>query len=103
MEMRRTGDHPSAAAGEKAESSIQGQFLHDIFGNPFRPVSINPAWLTSTVTNLAAAAYGERFLPSGELDHARLAVLADALEESGCDNADILNHLRGSGEHVRGC
>jgi hypothetical protein len=32
-----------------------------------------------------------------------MGVLADALEESGCDNADILGHLRGDGDHVRGC
>jgi hypothetical protein len=34
-------------------------------------------------------------------DH--LPILADALEEAGCTNADILNHLRGPGPHVRGC
>jgi hypothetical protein len=33
--------------------------------------------------------------PNGTLDHARLAVLSDALEEAGCDDADVLNHLRG--------
>jgi hypothetical protein len=77
--------------------------LRDIFGNPFRPVSINPAWLTPTVTDLATVAYEERALPSGELDPARLAVLADALEEAGCDNADLLSHLRSPGPHVRGC
>ena len=46
---------------------------------------------------LAHAAYEERIMPSGELDPARLAVLSDALEEAGCDNADILDHLRTSG------
>ncbi len=86
-----------------AESLEQSRLLRDIFGNPFRPLSINPVWLTPTVTNLAATAYEERALPSGELDNARLAVLADALEEVGYDNADILNHLRGPGPHVRGC
>jgi hypothetical protein len=55
------------------------------------------------VTSLATAAYDERILPSGELDPARLAVLSDALEEAGCDDPDILNHLRSSGPHVRGC
>jgi hypothetical protein len=55
------------------------------------------------VTNLAKAAYDERALPSGELDPVRLTVLADGLEEAGCTNADILNHLRGPGPHWRGC
>ena len=33
----------------------------------------------------------------------RLPVLADALQDAGCDNADILTHCRSGGEHVRGC
>ena len=52
---------------------------------------------------LAQAAYDERELPAGTLDTTRLAVLADALEEAGCVQADILGHLRGPGPHVRGC
>jgi hypothetical protein len=77
--------------------------LEDIVGNPFRPITINPAWLTSTVSNLATAAYEQRALPSGELDPARLAVLADALEERGCQEEGIPGHLRNSSPHVRGC
>jgi hypothetical protein len=77
--------------------------IRDLFGNPFRPVSFDPGWLTPTVVNLARAAYEERIIPSGELDIERLAVLSDALEEAGCDNEDILNHLRSPGPHVRGC
>jgi hypothetical protein len=42
-------------------------------------------------------------LPAGTLDSARLAVLTDALEEAGCDNADLLAHLHSNGPHVRGC
>jgi hypothetical protein len=55
------------------------------------------------VLNLAQAAYDERQLPSGQLDAPRLAIVADALEDAGCDNAEILGHLRGAGPHVRGC
>jgi hypothetical protein len=51
----------------------------------------------------AVACYQERELPSGHLDVTRLAVLADALEDAGCDNGDILQHCRGDGPHVRGC
>ena len=36
-------------------------------------------------------------------DFSRLPILADALEEAGCADADILGHLRGPGPHVRGC
>jgi hypothetical protein len=77
--------------------------LRDLFGNPFRPVSLAPAWLTPVVLKLAQAAYDNRLLASGLLDNSGLAILADALEEAGCDNADILSHLRGPGPHVRGC
>jgi hypothetical protein len=77
--------------------------LRSIFGNPFRPVALDAVWRTATVRGLAQAAYDDRTLPAGTLDPMRLAVLADALEEAGCVNAEILNHLRGPGEHVRGC
>ena len=55
------------------------------------------------MVGLAQAAYDERELPSGTLDATRLAVLADALEEAGCPDRTILDHLRGPGPHVRGC
>ena len=86
-----------------APFATQVAFVRDIFGNPFCPVSFDPAWRNSTVTALATAAYEERLLPSGHLEGDRLAILADALEDVGCDNADILSHLRGPGPHVRGC
>ncbi len=81
----------------------QVSLLRDLFGNPFRPVTVSPAWQTPQLVALAQAAYEERELPAGTLDPARLAVLADALEEAGCTDADILNHLGGPGPHVRGC
>jgi hypothetical protein len=77
--------------------------LRDIFGNPFHLVTLSPAWLTPQVIALAQAAYDHRELPAGTLDVARLAVLADALEEVGCTDPDILNHCRRPGVHVRGC
>jgi hypothetical protein len=89
--------------GASAETSAQRRIFRDIFGNPFRPLSINPSWLTPTVLNLTQPAYDERIMPAGDLDPHRLAVLSDALEEAGCDNDDILSHLRGPGPHVRGC
>jgi hypothetical protein len=73
-----------------------------IFGNPFRPVTFDDTWRTPLVASLATAAYEERSLPSGELDPARLSVLADALEEIGA-NEELVTHLRSSGVHVRGC
>jgi hypothetical protein len=100
----------SDAAGGVAWSSgpaevgrAQANLLRDIFGNPFRPVAVDPVWQAPSVEALAEAAYDQRILPSGELDPARLSILADALEEAACTDADILDHLRGPGPHVRGC
>ena len=72
------------------------QLLRDIFGNPFRPVTIDPRWLTSTVIDLADAIYTERAFD-------RMPILADALMDAGCDSEEIINHCRGPGPHVRGC
>jgi hypothetical protein len=88
------------------EISTQCDLLRDIFGNPFRRIHISPAWLSwndGIVPRLAQAAYEDRILPAGTLDNARLAVLADALEEAGCTDEQILTHLRSGGEHYRGC
>lgn len=70
--------------------------LRDIFGNPFRPVTLDPAWRTTNVVALAQAIYDERAFE-------RMPILADALEEAGCTNGEMLNHCREPGEHVRGC
>jgi hypothetical protein len=63
---------------------------------PFRPAAVRPDWLTETAVALARAIYEERAFD-------RLPILADALEDAGCDDADILAHCRGDGPHVRGC
>jgi hypothetical protein len=80
----------------KEMSPVIRALTHDIFGNPFRPVTIDRTCLTSTVTNLAQAIYDER-------SYERMPILADALEDAGCTNQDILAHCRKPGEHVRGC
>jgi hypothetical protein len=72
------------------------EFVHDIFGNPFRPVSFAPEWRTDTTLVLARQIYESR-------DIGAMPILADALEEAGCTEQAILDHLRGSGPHVRGC
>jgi hypothetical protein len=89
------------------ERAAQADLLRDIFGpSPLRPGPLVPSLLTwndGIVRTLAQAAYDERLLPSGELDPARLAILADALTDAGCTDAALLGHLRGPGPHVRGC
>jgi hypothetical protein len=83
----------------------QGLLVREVFGNPFRPVTVEPAWLSwnGAVVNLARAAYDNRTLPAGTLNNERLAVLADALLDAGCGDAQLLGHLRSPGPHVRGC
>jgi hypothetical protein len=91
-------------AAHDAERREQVRLLHDLFGTlGYRPVPLSPAWQSPQVVALAQAAYDQRELPAGTLDPARLGVLADALEDAGCDQADVLGHLRGPGPHVRGC
>jgi hypothetical protein len=90
------------------EATCQCRLLRDLFGPlPFRPVTIPAlvlAWNSGCVVNLATTIYQERALPSGTLASGRLAVLADALEEAGLDNEEVLQHLRQQGGvHVRGC
>lgn len=73
--------------------------LRDIAGNPFQCFSLHSDWLAwdgGIVRRLAETMYEER-------RYQDLPVLADALEEAGCDEPDILDHLRGRGAHARGC
>jgi len=95
---------PAAVESERAS---QAALLRCIFGNPFRAAPVIDsswlAWNDGLLAKLAQTAYDERSLPEGHLDLARLAVLADALEEAGCANEEILGHLRLSRPHVRGC
>jgi hypothetical protein len=84
------------SAQEKVEKRAQTQILRDIFGNPFRPVAFDPAWRSSTAVALATGIYADRAFD-------RLPILADALQDAGCEDADVLGHCRGPGPHVRGC
>jgi hypothetical protein len=79
-----------------AEYKYQTKLLRDIFGNPFRPIALNPEWLTPTVKQLANQIYEQRAFE-------RMPILADALEEAGCTVAEVLEHCRSGKEHVRGC
>jgi hypothetical protein len=87
--------HESLEAG-RAEEMFQCLLLRDIFGNPFRPITISPDWPTATVIALARGMYKSR-------DFSPMPILADAMEDAGCENSDVLTHCRGPGTHVRGC
>jgi hypothetical protein len=86
-----------ASARSEEERIAQGPLLRDIVGNPFRPVAFAPEWRTSTAVALARGMYESR-------DFTAMPILADALQDAGCDSDDILNHCRDAqAAHVRGC
>jgi hypothetical protein len=91
------------AAMKAAEESVdrfergrQADIIRDLFGNPFRPVAIDPAWRSGPALALATAIYDERL-------YDRSPELADALASAGCSDAAILGHCRSRSDHVRGC
>jgi hypothetical protein len=95
-------------AGRRGERFHQAAVLPDIFGPlAFRPVDVPSSvrtWNDGTVVRLAQAAYENPLRPEGTLDAVCLAVLADALEEAGCRDQEVLTHLRQlEGRHWRGC
>jgi hypothetical protein len=79
------------------ELLAQAGLLRCLFGPlPFHPVAADPTWVPAKVVDLAQTIYRNRAFD-------RLPILADALEDAGCTNAEMLNHCRQPGEHVRGC
>ncbi|WP_246173677.1 hypothetical protein [Limnoglobus roseus] len=85
-----------AVRRDESEFAEKVKLLRDIFGNPFHPVAFDPTWRTSTAVAFANEMYQSR-------DFSGMPILADALQDAGCENEDILNHCRGEGPHVRGC
>lgn len=99
----RLAAHNAAAATASVSSAFRDQdqadLLRCIFGHLFVRAGIAEAWLTRNdgiITKLAQAIYDERAFD-------RMPILADALEEAGRTDVEILNHCRLPGEHVRGC
>ena len=76
--------------------SWQLALVRDICGNPFRPAAFSPSWRTGTAVLLARQMYESR-------DFSAMPTLADALQEAGCNNPEVLDHCRGPVSHVRGC
>jgi hypothetical protein len=78
------------------ERLVQADLVRCLFGNPFRPLNFDPAWRTTTAVGLARGIYDENAFD-------RLPILADALEDAGCDDAEALKHCRVEVVHARGC
>jgi hypothetical protein len=97
--------HAGRADAGPAERRVQALLLTDIMAPSLSaPLSAAVlAWSGGTVPRLAAAIYDDRKMPEGTLDSARLAILADALLDAGCEDEDLMAHCRSGGPHVRGC
>lgn len=81
------------------EGHVQKLLLRCIIGSPFLTASTEGTWISwndGTIPKIAQAIYLERCFGD-------MPILADALEDAGCTDATILDHLRGPGPHVRGC
>ncbi|MCU0703360.1 MAG: hypothetical protein MUF18_05150 [Fimbriiglobus sp.] len=91
-----TAISPCPLSNEHGGEAVLCDLLRCVFGNPFQKPVFNKKWRTETVKTLATGIYEERAFD-------RLPILADALEEAGCDDPAMLSHLRGPGPHCRGC
>jgi hypothetical protein len=84
---------------QEEDRRLHADLLREVIGNPFRTTKVDRSWLAwncGTVVKLAETIYEDR-----AFDH--LPGLADALEEAGCSDLDILSHCRQGGQHFRGC
>jgi hypothetical protein len=86
----------AGVAAITAEHAASAALLREVLGNLFRPITFSPAWRTDTVLTLAQQMYDSR-------DFSAMPILADALQDAGCEDEAILTHCRGPGPHVRGC
>jgi hypothetical protein len=96
FECQRARYRENPVSWRPTEAWDQELALELVGPNPFRPISFDPSWRTEAVVGLARGMYESR-------DFGPMPVLADALEDAGCADADVLAHCRGPGPHVRGC
>ncbi|AMV25877.1 hypothetical protein VT84_15875 [Gemmata sp. SH-PL17] len=73
-----------------------GHLPYDFCGQTRIPFSESTAWLTPNVTAIA-----ESIDANGAFD--QMPILADALEEAGCDDGDVLDHFRHERRHTQRC
>jgi hypothetical protein len=88
--------HAQGLGDEGRERRWQAQVLCDIPEEHEPSPELKSSWYTDATVSLARWMYGSR-------DFSPMPILADALEDAGCDNETILNHCRSGGPHVRGC
>ncbi len=81
----------------QARTRQHATLLRCVAGERYRLPKAKSAWLTTDVLALARGIYDDRAFD-------RMPILADALQDAGCTNEDILSHCRDTNQvHVRGC
>jgi hypothetical protein len=90
--------HAAQDGGSGIDTVDPGQaaLIRDILGSPLRKPVIQPDWRTSNVMAIARSIHSENAFDL-------MPILADALQDAGCDSPDVLEHCRGDGPHVKGC
>ena len=84
-------------AATAEQSLVMRAVVWEVVGNPFRPVQFFDDWRTDTAVSLAHQMYERR-------EFSAMPILADALQDAGCDNDDVLKHCRDPNQvHLRGC
>jgi hypothetical protein len=90
---------PTWDRAQRAAHAAQCELMRDLFLPLFQPVTFAPAWREwhgGAAGKIAQEIYDRRRFEE-------LPILADALEDAGCDERALLDHCRSGGPHVRGC
>jgi hypothetical protein len=80
----------------RAERRAHAALMRCVFCSTLAPVALDPMWRTDTAVALA----GQMRLLR---DYSAMPILADALQDAGCEDERILAHCRCGEAHARGC
>ncbi|QVL32962.1 hypothetical protein KIH39_03330 [Telmatocola sphagniphila] len=78
------------------ERMQQADTLREIIGNPFAQTAFDVNWRNTNILDIATKIYEQK-------EFENLPILADALQDAGCNWTEIIDHLRSSESHFRGC
>jgi hypothetical protein len=78
------------------QGNVPADLLREIFGNPFRTVTVESRWLTEEVRALAQSI-------AEQGDFTKMSRLAEALQAANCTDRELLAHCRQRRSHARGC
>jgi hypothetical protein len=87
------------ARPDAAEKRAQAKLLREVIGNPHRPTVLRADWLNWN----DGLALRLAWLIDEKEEFDQMPVLADALEEAGCTDQEVLAHCRSGERHGPGC